>query len=284
MIRQITIGLGRFVSDGIRGVGEVVLLLLQCLRGLTKGLPDKRETVQQFYFIGVQSLPVILTTGAFVGAVLAYTMYNQLMAVGVESWTGAIVAKAQVWQLGPVLVGLMLAGRVGCSMTAELGTMNVTEQIDALETMGTDPVRRLVLPRVIACFFMTPILTAFSMLVGIIAALVMTVAVMNAEWHYQWSQVEDWMVPYDYVQGLSKGLVFGVAISLICCRFGLKTGGGAEGVGKATTNANVASCIAILILNLIMSIILFYGQPVWNYIAGLLDAGWVFFYGLVHGQ
>ncbi len=276
------IGLGRAVSDGLRGVGEVAILFFQCVRWLTKGLPYKRETIAQFYFIGVQSLPVILTTGAFTGAVLAYTSYNQFVALGVESWTGAIVAKAQVWQLGPVLVGLMLAGRVGCSITAELGTMAVTEQVDALDTMGTDPVRYLVLPRVIASFFMTPVLTVFAMAIGIMAGLIMTVFVLGAEWHYQWSQISDWMIPYDYVQGLSKGLVFGVTISLICCRNGLKTTGGAEGVGKATTSANVSSCIAILILNLVMSIILYYAQPVWDYIAYFLDTGLLAISGQVH--
>ena len=279
MVNQL-IALGGMVANGLRGVGQITILLYQCIRWLTKGMPYKRETIQQFYFIGVQSLPVILTTGAFTGAVLAYTSYNQFVTLGVESWTGAIVAKAQVWQLGPVLVGLMLAGRVGCSITAEIGTMNVTEQIDALDTMGTDPVRYLVLPRVLASFFMTPVLTVFAMLIGIMAGLVMTVFVLGAEWHFQWAQIEDWMIPYDYVQGLSKGLVFGVTISLICCRNGLQTKGGAEGVGKATTSANVSSCIAILILNLVMSIILFYAQPVWDAVAYGLDSAWMFVRGL----
>lgn len=283
MLRQIT-ALGKVVSDGIRGVGEIGLLLFRCVAWLAHGMPYKKETVQQFYFIGVQSIPVVITTGAFVGAVLAYTSYNQFVDLGVQSWTGAIVAKAQVWQLGPVLVGLMLAGRVGCSMTAELGTMNVTEQIDALDTMGTDPVRYLVLPRLLASFFMTPVLTVFAMAIGIAAGLFMTVVVLGAEFHYQWVQISDWMIPYDYVQGLSKALVNGVLICLICCRNGLKTTGGAEGVGKATTEANVSSCIAILIVNLVMSIILFYAQPIWDYVAFILDSGWLALRNLVSGQ
>ncbi|MCD8141590.1 MAG: ABC transporter permease [Planctomycetaceae bacterium] len=274
-------GLGKTVSDGLRGIGEIIILLLQCLRWLTKSLPSKAETVRQFYFIGVQSIPVVLITGAFTGAVLAYTSYNQFAPLGVESWTGAIVAKAQIWQLGPVLVGLMLAGRVGCAMTAELGTMNVTEQIDALDIMGTDPVYFLVLPRVLGLFFMTPVLTAFAMLIGVVAGLFMTVFIMGAEWHFQISQIKEWMIPYDYVQGLSKAFIFGLAVALICCRNGLKTAGGAEGVGKATTTANVACCIAILILNLIMSILLYYFQPVWDTIAYYIDSvllavsGWI---------
>jgi phospholipid/cholesterol/gamma-HCH transport system permease protein len=150
--------------------------------------------------------------------------------------------------------------------------------------MGTDPVRYLVLPRVLACFFMTPVLTAFAMLIGIIAGLFMTVFILGAEWHFQWSQIEDWMIPYDYVQGLSKVLVFGVTIALICCRNGLKTTGGAEGVGKATTSANVLSCIAILILNLVLSIILFYAQPVWDAVAGALDTAWLAVSGAIYSM
>ena len=266
--------LGAFVLESLRGLGEVLLLLLNCIRWLFKGMPYKTETVQQFYYIGVQSLPVVLTTGVFVGAVMSYTFYNQFITLGVESWTGAIVAKAMVWQLAPVLVGLMLAGRVGCAMTAELGTMNVTEQIDALDTMGTDPVRYLVVPRLLASFFMTPVLTVFSIVIGIAAGLVVTVFFLGAEWHYQWNHIQEWMIPYDYIQGLSKSLAFGVTICLVCCRNGLNTRGGAEGVGKATTSANVSSCIAILILNFILSVILFYLRPTWDLFAAAIDVAW----------
>lgn len=263
--------LGSLASDGLRGVGEVGLLLLQCLRWLMRGMPYKKETITQFYFIGVQSIPVVLTTAIFTGAVLAYTSYLQFIVLGVQSWTGMVVAKGLVWQLGPVLVGLMLAGRVGCAITAEIGTMNVTEQVDALDCMGTDPVRYLVLPRVIASFFMTPVLTVMAMFVGIFAGLIMT-SILGGEWHYQWTQISASMKSYDYIQGLSKGLVFGVTIALICCRNGLRTKGGAEGVGKATTSANVSSCIAILILNLVVTIILNSLEPIWYSVAFWLDS------------
>ncbi len=268
------ISIGALVLESIRGLGEIILLLLRCLSWLVRGLPYRYEIKQQFYFIGVQSLPVILITGAFVGAVMSYTFYNQFITLGIQSWTGALVAKAMVWQLAPVLVGLMLAGRVGCAITAELGTMNVTEQIDALETMGTDPVRYLVLPRLLASFVMTPALTVFAIIIGIAIGLLVTVGFLGAEWHYQWTQIKDWMIPYDYVQGLSKSLVFGVTICLICCRNGLKTTGGAEGVGKATTSANVSSCIAILILNFILTVILLYVRPLWDSFASALDIVW----------
>jgi conserved hypothetical integral membrane protein len=268
------IALGALVIESIRGLGEIFLLLFRCMRWLFKGLSYKQQTVIQFYSIGVQSIPVILTTGAFVGAVMSYTFYNQFIALGVQSWTGALVAKAMVWQLAPVLAGLMLAGRVGCAMTAEIGTMKVTEQIDALDTMGTDPVRYLVVPRLLASFFMTPVLTIFAIIIGVAAGFFVTVICQGAEFHYQWVQLKDWMIPYDYIQGLSKSFVFGMAICLICCRNGLNTTGGAEGVGKATTEANVSSCIAILVLNFILSIILHYLRPVWDTVATYLDIFW----------
>ncbi|MDR3211831.1 MAG: ABC transporter permease [Planctomycetota bacterium] len=263
--------LGTVLIESFAGLGEVLFLLFRCLGWLTRGIPYPEQTVRQFYSIGVQSLPVILTTGTFVGAVMSYTFYNQFLTMGVESWTGALVAKAMVWQLAPVLAGLMLAGRVGCAMTAEIGTMSVTEQIDALDTMGTDPVRYLVLPRLLASFFMTPILTIFAISIGVAAGFVVTVIFLGAEFHYQWTQLKDWMIPYDYIQGLSKSFIFGLAICLICCRNGLKTTGGAEGVGKATTEANVSSCIAILVLNFVLSVILFYLRPAWDDFAFMLD-------------
>ncbi|MDR1611847.1 MAG: ABC transporter permease [Planctomycetota bacterium] len=268
------IALGKLVSDGMRGLGEIAILFLRCLHWLARGVRYKRETVEQFYFIGVQSLPVILTTGAFVGGVMSYTFYNQFISLGVGSWTGAIVYKAMVWQLAPVLVALMLAGRVGCAITAEIGTMNVTEQIDALDTMGTDPVNYLVLPRVLASFFMTPVLTMFAILIGIGAGLFMTVLIQGAEFHYQWVQIVDWIDSYDFVHALSKSFVFGGAISLLCCRNGLATTGGAEGVGKATTSANVFSCIAVLMLNFILSILLYYFRSIWDVLETAGDFVW----------
>lgn len=274
MVRKLE-ALGQFVADSLRGWGELALIALRCFFAFFHGPRYRHETIWQFYFVGVESIPVILTTGAFTGAVLAYSAYDQFLRLGVASWTGALVAKALVWQLGPVLVGLMLAGRVGCAMTAELGTMSVTEQVDALETMGIDPIRYLVLPRVLACMVMTPVLTAFAMLIGIYAGMWLVVYGMGAEPFFMWAQIRDWMVPYDYVQGLSKALVFGIVIALICCRNGIKTTGGAEGVGKSTTAANVASCIAVLILNLFLTMVLNYLSPVWDALATLMDAGWL---------
>lgn len=263
--------LGRWVIELVRSTGEVALLFFQCLILFpAKGLQYRKEIVRQMYFVGVESLTVILTTGAFAGAVFAYTLYNQLAELGVGSWAGAFMIKMLTWHFGPVLIGLVLAGRVGCSITAELGTMNVTEQVDALRAFGVNPVGYLVMPRVAAAFFMTPILTAFSICIGVLAGMFMIVVVMGGDAHFQWVQIKQMMIPYDYVQGLMKGLVFGLVIALVCCRNGLATRGGAEGVGKATTSANVTTCIAILIINLWVSVVLTRAEPLWNKAADFL--------------
>ncbi|MCD8139369.1 MAG: ABC transporter permease [Planctomycetaceae bacterium] len=262
---RVVYALGNWTLEAILSVGEITLLFLRCLYLLpTRGLRFRREIVTQLYFIGVGSLSVVVTTGVFAGAVFAYTLYNQLVALGVGSWAGAFMAKMLTWHFGPVLIGLVLAGRVGCAITAEIGTMSVTEQVDALRGFGVSPVSYLVMPRVIAAIVMAPILTAVAIFVGLLAGIGMITWVMGGEAHYQWVQIEAIMIPYDYVQGLVKGLVFGVVIALICCRNGLATRGGAEGVGLATTSANVSSCICILVINLWLSVVLTHLQPLWD--------------------
>ena len=264
MLRMI-LALGGWCLNLVRSTGEIVLLFLQCLTAFpVYGVRYRREIITQLHFIGVGSVPVILTTGAFAGAVFAYTLYNQLANLSVGSWAGAFMIKMLTWHFGPVLIGLVLAGRVGCAITAEIGTMNVTEQVDAMRAFGINPTAYLVMPRVTAALVMTPLLTIFAIFVGVIAGMFMIVWVMGGESHYQWVHIKEMMVPYDYVQGLAKGLVFGIVIALICCRNGLRTRGGAEGVGMSTTSANVSSCIAILIINLWVSIVLTKLEPVWN--------------------
>lgn len=253
--------MGGIVVDGLRGVGRVVFLFFDVIRWLATSWPDRRVLIYQMHFIGVQSLPVVLTTGAFTGMVLAYESYFQLVRLGVTSWVGPLVANSLVLQLGPVLAGVMLAGRVGCAMAAELGTMNVTEQIDALRTMGTDPIQYLVVPRVLAATLLTPILTGFAMLIGISAGFALVIFGLGANGHYMWEHTKAFLQPYDFFNGLTKAAVFGCTLSLICCLKGIETRGGAEGVGKATTEANVASCICILMLNLFLTMVLFLFDP-----------------------
>jgi len=259
--------LGNAVFAGLRGIGSVALLFADVLAWIghsirQRKLPaDVRSLVWQLYFIGVQSLPVVLTTGAFTGMVLAYNSYFELNRLGVESWVGPLVAESLVEQLGPVLAGLMLAGRVGGSMAAELGTMNVTEQVDALRTMGVDPVRYLIVPRVVACTMLTPLLSGFATAVGILSGFCLAIYGLGADAHYMWKETVKFVAPFDFFMGLTKAAVFGCGIALICCYKGIHTRGGAEGVGKATTEANVASCIFILISNLVLTMILMSIDP-----------------------
>ena len=248
--------IGTQVLSGVRGVGEVAFLFLETLRWMFRVRPRTKELLHQFYFVGVQSLPVILTTGAFTGMVLAFSTYAEFQRLGVTSWVGPLVSKGLTTQLAPTLAGLMMAGRVGCAMAAELGFMSVSEQIDALKTMGTNPVSYLVVPRVIASTLMAPLLTAFAMLIGIAGGIGLTVYGLGAEPHFIWTQTKDFMISYDITRGLSKATVFGLTNALICCYKGIHAHGGAEGVGKATTEANVASCITVLVLNLFLTMIL----------------------------
>ncbi len=248
--------LGLQISDGIREIGKVVMLLMETIKWILRVSPDRKNLVKQFYFVGVQSLPVVLVTGAFTGMVLAFSTYSEFQRLGVTSWVGPLVSKGLTQQLAPTLVGLMLAGRVGCAMAAELGYMAVSEQIDALKTMGVNPVKYLVVPRVIAFTAMTPLLTAFAMLIGIIGGLGLAVYGLGAESHYIWTKTIDFMVGFDFVRGMIKGMVFGLSTALICCHKGISATGGAEGVGTATTKGNVESCISILALNLFLTIIL----------------------------
>ncbi len=265
--------LGQWSLTSVASIGELALLLVHCLLLFPKfGLKYRKELVRQAYFVGVSSIPVIVTTGAFAGAVFAYTLYNQLVALGVGSWAGAFMAKMLTWHFGPVLIGLVLAGRVGCAMTAELGTMNVTEQVDAIRAFGVSPTAYLVMPRVFASFVMAPVLTAVAIFVGLLSGMFMIVHVMGGESYFQWAQIQAMTIPYDYVQGLVKGAVFGVLIALVCCRNGLLTRGGAEGVGFATTTANVSACMGILIVNLFASIVLTRMQPLWNEVVAFFIA------------
>lgn len=266
------VAIGRWFVESLRDIGQLTYLFFECVYFFfSGGLRHRKEIVRQLYFVGVESLPVILTTGAFAGAVFAYTMYNQLAALGVGSWAGAFMAKMLTWHFGPVLIGLILAGRVGCAMTAELGTMKVTEQVDALTAFGVSPTAYLVMPRVVAAFVMAPMLTMFAIFIGLLSGMVMIVYVMGGEAHFQWVQIKAMMIPYDYVQGIVKGMVFGLLISLICCRNGLNTRGGAEGVGLATTSANVSTCVGILIVNLGVSIVITKAEPLWNQFVNFLS-------------
>jgi phospholipid/cholesterol/gamma-HCH transport system permease protein len=209
----------------------------------------------QMNIIGVHSVPIIMITGAFVGMILAVQAYDQLASMGLEERLGVLINVSVVKELGPVLAAVMLAGRVGGALTAELGTMNVTEQIDAVRSMGTDPVRYLVAPRVIACLLLTPALIIYADLLGILGGYFVGVIQFKinswAYWSFSASGVELW----DVAVGVVKGFFFGAAIAVISCYKGFTCKEGAQGVGQACTEAFVASFISILALDYALAVI-----------------------------
>ncbi len=216
------------------------------------------DVVQQMDAIGVQSLAIVLLTGFFTGMVLALQSSVQLKTFGATMYIGRLVAASMIRELGPVLAGLMVAGRVGSGIAAQLGSMRVTEQIDALNTLGTDPIKKLVTPRVLAALIMVPTLTIINDLAGILGGNVIAKAYVGIPtslyWRTVWEQIAAGgfalkYVPHDFVHGLVKPFVFGGIISLVGCHFGLKTSGGTEGVGIATTRTVVTASILILVVD-----------------------------------
>jgi len=209
----------------------------------------------QMLLIGVRSVPVIMITGAFVGMTLAMQAYDQLAGMGLEEHLGVLINVAVVKELGPVLAAVMLAGRIGGALTAELGTMKVTEQIDAIESMGTDPVKYLVAPRVLACLLLTPVLIVYADLLGIIGGWFVSVVQLNINARAYWSFSSYGVEMWDIACGVIKGFFFGGAIAVISCYKGFNCKEGARGVGQACTEAFVMSFIVILILDFALVVV-----------------------------
>jgi phospholipid/cholesterol/gamma-HCH transport system permease protein len=217
-----------------------------------------RDVIQQMDEIGVKSLGIVLLTGFFTGMVLALQTLVQLKTFGATMFIGRLVSAAMIRELGPVLAGLMVAGRVGSGIAAQLGSMRVTEQIDALNTLGTDPIKKLVTPRVLAALIMLPVLTIINDMVGIIGGNIIASTMAGVPPGFYWRTVWDQIavdgfafryIPIDFIQGLVKPFVFGGIISITACYFGLNTTGGTEGVGQATTRTVVTASISILIVD-----------------------------------
>ncbi len=216
------------------------------------------DVVQQMDAIGVGSLGIVLLTGFFTGMVLALQSSVQLKTFGATMYIGRLVAASMIRELGPVLAGLMVAGRVGSGIAAQLGSMRVTEQIDALNTLGTDPIKKLVTPRVVAALIMLPTLTVINDFAGILGGnLIANIYVgipTSLYWRTVWEQIAAGgfmlrYIPHDFIHGLVKPFVFGGIISTLGCHFGLKTSGGTEGVGVATTRTVVTASILILVVD-----------------------------------
>ncbi len=240
-------------------LGEVSLLFFKTLKNLFRRPREHGILLQQLEEIGVRSLPVVSLTAAFGGLVFGlqtYIGFHRYIGPGSESYGGPIISLGLSKELIPILVGLMVSGRVGSSMAAEIGTMKITEQIDALHSLGANPVRYLVVPRTLAAFFMLPCLTLYGDIIGIACGFFYNVAIMGVNRVVYLQNTLRYLELWDVASGLIKASVFGVVIAIIGCWQGLKTEGGAEGVGRATTRTVVLASISILILNFFLSTML----------------------------
>jgi phospholipid/cholesterol/gamma-HCH transport system permease protein len=235
-----------WMKSALLEIQEYVRLQIATLRGCVTRPFYFRDVVEQFEQIGIGSLTVVLLTGFFTGAVLALQTGITLDQFGARPFVGRLISASMIKELGPVLTGLMLAGRVGSGIAAELGSMVVTDQINALRALGTDPVRKLVVPRVLAGFFMAPVLTVVANTVGIIGGWLIAVFQLRVASSLYWSSVIEGPYLQDAWMGLIKPFALGFAIVTIGCHVGLRTRGGTQGVGRATTNAVVASSVAVI--------------------------------------
>ena len=235
-----------WAKSALLEVQEYVLMIGKVARASVTRPFYFRDVVEQFETIGVGSLTVVLLTGMFTGMVLALQSGFTLDQFGARSMVGRLVSASMVKELGPVLTGLMVAGRVGSGIAAELGSMMVTEQIAALRALGSDPMRKLVLPRILAGLIMVPLLTVVSGGIGMVGGWIVTVTQLKVASSVYWNSVVNGLYIQDVWMGLIKPFFIGFTITSIGCHVGLRTRGGTQGVGRSTTNAVVAASVAVI--------------------------------------
>lgn len=247
---------GEVVIEGLVAVGDFILFCARAMHWMVLRFPSRATLLPNFYQVGVRSLPVIALTGTFIGMVLAVQSYYQFKQLGLETRLGALINMSLVRELGPVLAATMLAGRVGSAMAAELGTMRVTEQIDALSSMGANPLQYLVVPRFLASVFLIPALTVMADFMGVVGGYFYSVLILGIDFHHYRYNSEQFVGGFDLFTGIFKSVFFGGTISLVSCYRGFHCAPGAEGVGRSATAAFVYSFVLILILDLILNILL----------------------------
>jgi phospholipid/cholesterol/gamma-HCH transport system permease protein len=247
---------GQRFHRGISLLGDWSIFATRTLGWTMRRLPNSQNFLQVCNDIGVRSVGVILITGLFIGMVLAVQMYSSFSQVGLETRIGSIINISIVKELGPVLAATMLAGRVGSAMAAELATMRITEQIDALDVLGANPIHYLVVPRFLACVILIPLLTVLADFIGVLGGAIVTTGIYGVDSHYYWTHARDFVGLWDVGVGLFKSVFFGAVIGLISCHRGFHSRPGAQGVGRAATEAFVASFITILVLDFFLAMFL----------------------------
>jgi phospholipid/cholesterol/gamma-HCH transport system permease protein len=242
-----------FAKEKVMAVQDYALLSWRSISNLFGHPRYISDTLQQADIIGVGSLPIVVLTGFFTGAVLALQSANSLAKFGAMSFTGQLVSLSMVRELGPVLTGLMVAGRNSSGMASELGSMKVTEQIDAMRALGTDPTKKLVTPRVISSIVMLFFLTIISNLVGLAGGSMVSTVLLRLDLNQYWTNAWQSLVFADVLMGLVKPPVFGFIIASIGCFYGMNAKGGTQGVGRATTQAVVAASVMILVVDFFLT-------------------------------
>jgi phospholipid/cholesterol/gamma-HCH transport system permease protein len=252
---SLTARIGRGTLAFLGAFGATAVLARDVGRVWLGDRPRRPVIVTQLYHIGYLSLPVVIIFGLSLGLVVAVQAFATLVKFGAEAMSGPMVNYSLISQLAPTFTALIFAGRVGSNMAAEIGTMRVTEQVDALRVMGTDPVSYLVAPRVLASFLLLPLLTAVATVTGMLSASVLCIDIWGVDAGGYWFQAMKYCTWFDVVHGLAKASVFGGIIALICCRQGLRTAGGATGVGQSVTHGVVQASVTVMIANFVLTLI-----------------------------
>lgn len=247
----------RRIGDRFASVGSVTMFVAETVRMTPRGLMAPRLLVDEMHAIGVQSLLLVFVVSLFTGAVSAVQAAYQFSTIVPMKYIGSVIMRSVIIELGPVLTALIVGGRVGASIAAELGTMRVTEQIDALDAMAVNPVRYLVVPRVVAAIIMLPVLVTLADAIAIFGGYVVAITSLGVSPHTYINGLKVFFHQKDLWSGLVKAVCFGGIIGWMGCYYGFRTEGGAEGVGRATTQAVVAICVLVLISDYVLATVLF---------------------------
>ncbi|MFO0843623.1 MAG: ABC transporter permease [Gemmataceae bacterium] len=248
-------GLARWTTPLLDKAGELTEFAWEVLQGVARGT-GRNSLLPICYEVGVTSMPVVGITGLFIGMVLAVQSYAQFAQLGLATRLGGIINTSVIRELGPVLAATMLAGRVGCAMAAELATMRITEQVDALACLGVNPVQYLGAPRFLACVLLIPLLTVLANFVGVLGGAFVVTGIYHVDSFHYWQNSRGIIGMYDLLTGLIKPTIFGATIAVVSCHHGLHSGAGAEGVGRAATKAFVSAFISILVLDFFLAMLL----------------------------
>ena len=257
MIKLALQKLGKKTLDFFQEFGQIANLFFGIIKSFPQIFKSKKIILYQMEHIGVNSLPLVIIIAVFTGAVSAWQAAYQLKGIAPLSFLGGATSRAIITELGPVLTGIVIAGRVGASIAAELGTMKVTEQIDALETMAISPVRYLAMPRFLAATIMMPILVIFANVIAVVGAYLVSNYFLGVSYAVFFNSVKQFFSISDLISGLVKTVFFGGVTSLLGCHIGFRTEGGAEGVGLATIRSFVISAALILILDYVLWMLIF---------------------------